>query len=263
MKKTILATLFCTTLLLGANIKSFACGKTGHELVAQVAFRFLDDSTQKIVKQYLGKVSIEEASVWMDEEKSNSYYNYMRSWHYVDFERGEKYIPSQERNALTVLHSAITELKNYKTNGLSKKDIKYRLLLIFHIVGDIHQPLHTGYGSDRGGNSISVSSCCVSGNLHSVWDGQILDYKKITLDTCLQYYTTFSSEQIAGFKKINELKWIYESRTYLDAIYDFKNNYLDKDYIDRNADIVKKGLVVGGIRLGSILDYLFNPKNNS
>ncbi len=259
----------CSTLLLallivvGTAEKTLAWGKTGHELTAKVAYALLDDSTRKIVQQFLGKTSFEEASVWMDEEKSNSYYNYMRTWHYVDFEKNEKYVPSLERNALTVLHSAITELKNYKTNGLSKKDIKYRILLIFHIVGDIHQPLHTGYGSDRGGNSININSPFLSGNLHSVWDGQILDFKKINFDTCMHYYNALSKDQIAAYRKINELKWIYESRTYLDAVYNFQNNYLDKNYIDNNVDIIKKELVIGGIRLASVLDEIFNPKNNS
>ncbi len=263
MKNTILGWLMAVLLLTSSVEKTFAWGKTGHELTAKVAYTLLDDSTRKIVQQFLGKTSFEEASVWMDEEKSNSYYNYMRTWHYVDFEKNEKYVPSLERNALTVLHSAIAELKNYKTNGLSKKEIKYRILLIFHIVGDIHQPLHCGYGSDRGGNSISISSPYLSGNLHSVWDGQILDYAKINFDTCMRYYNALPKDEIAAYRKINELKWIYQSRVYLDSVYDFKNNYLDKHYIDNNIDIIKKELVIGGIRLASVLEEIFKPKNDS
>jgi hypothetical protein len=263
MKNVRSTLLLALLMVLGSAEKTLAWGKTGHELTARVAYSLLDDSTRKIVQQFLGKTSFEEASVWMDEEKSNSYYNYMRTWHYVDFEKNEKYVPSLERNALTVLHSAITELKNYKTNGLSKKDIKYRILLIFHIVGDIHQPLHCGYGSDRGGNSVNINSPYLSGNLHSVWDGQILDLKKVNFDTCMKTYARLSNDQIAGYRKINELKWIYESRVYLDGAYDFKSNYLDMNYIDKNIEVIKTQLVIGGIRLASVLEEIFNPKNNS
>jgi hypothetical protein len=255
--------VFLLFILLGsASTKTFAWGKTGHGLVAEVAFHILDDSTQKIVKQYLGNLSIEDAANWMDMEKSNSYYNYMRSWHYLDIDKGEKYTPTSERNVMTVLHAAIVELRNRKQTDMSKKEIRYRLLLIFHLVGDLHQPLHAGYAIDKGGNTIQVNSPYVSGNLHSVWDTQILEYKSINLDTCLSVYNAMRADEVANFKKINELKWMYESRSYLDKVYSFENNFLDKAYIDNNILVIKKQLVVGGIRLASILDELFNPANN-
>ena len=55
---------------------------------------------------------------------------------------------STERNILTILHSVIVDLKLFKTK--SKKNIKRDLLLIFHLVGDLHQPLHTGYAIEKG-----------------------------------------------------------------------------------------------------------------
>jgi hypothetical protein len=56
---------------------------------------------------------------------------------------------------------------------------------------------------------------------------------------------------------------MYESRSYFDRVYSFENNYMDKNYIDSNVEIIKKQLVVGGLRLASILDELFNPKNKA
>jgi hypothetical protein len=239
--------------------KSYGWGKRGHELVAQIAFKFLDDSTQQIVKKYLGNLSIEEAANWMDDERSNSYYNYMRTWHYLDMDKGESYTPSTERNILTVLHSAIVELKDYKT--MKRKDVKYRLLLIFHLIGDLHQPLHTGYAIDKGGNTVQVTSPYVSGNLHSVWDSQIIEYKNITLDSCMQTYAALDTTEVAEIKKINELKWMYSSRSLLDTVYSFQNDFLDKNYVDSNAEVIKKQLVMGGLRLASLLSSIFSSKS--
>ncbi len=246
-------------LFFGICQQSFAWGKTGHGLVAEIAFKLLDDSTQKIVKQYLGNMTIEEAATWMDDERGNSYYNFMRTWHYIDMDKGEEYKPTAERNILTVLHSAITELKSYKSSDMSKKEIRNRLFLIFHLVGDIHQPLHTGYSIDKGGNTIMVNSPYVSGNLHSVWDTQILEYKGVNLDTCMNYYKTISMDEVAAYRKINEMKWMYQSRSNLGSVYSFENNFLDKKYIDSNIEIIKKQLVIGGIRLASVLQEIFNP----
>jgi hypothetical protein len=147
MKKKIAQVLLVITLVT-ASEKVFAWGKTGHEIVAQIAFHFLDDSTKNLIQEYLGNLSIEEAANWMDDSKGNTYYNYMRTWHYLDMEKGEKYTGSSERNILTVLHSAITELRTYKT--IKKKDVKRDLLLLFHLIGDLHQPLHCGLQKKKG-----------------------------------------------------------------------------------------------------------------
>ena len=254
MKKKIVQVLLVFILITDSG-KVFAWGKTGHELVAQIAFHFLDEPTKNLVQEYLGNLSIEEAANWMDDSKGNAYYNYMRSWHYINLEKGEKYSPSSERNILTILHSAIINLRTYKT--IKKKDVKRDLLLIFHLIGDLHQPLHCGYGIDRGGNSIEINSPFVSGNLHSVWDTQILEYKNIKLDSCLELYKTYDEKTIANFNKIDELKWMYQSRSLLDTVYSFQDNFLDERYIDNNATVIKTQLLTAGLRLASVLKEVF------
>ncbi len=253
MKKKLTAIILALTLL--CSSKLFAWGKTGHEMVGSLAYHFLDDSTRRIVQDFLGNMSFEEAANWMDDSRSNSYYDYMKTWHYLDMDRGEKYEATGERNILTILHSAITNLKQYKT--LKAKDVKRDLLLIFHLVGDLHQPLHCGYAVDKGGNAITVTSPYVSGNLHSIWDTQLLEFKKINMDSCLALYDTMDSETIANISKINELKWMYESRSLLDTVYSFKDNFLDKAYVDQNAEVIKKQLLVAGLRLAAVLKSIF------
>jgi hypothetical protein len=251
-------TLFYIAILfvcLGKPNNSMAWGKTGHELVAQIAFQFLDDSTKKKVESYLGNLSIEEAANWMDDSRGNSYYNFMRTWHYLDMDKGETYTPTSERNILTVLHSAITDLKNYK--NLKRKDVKRDLLLLFHLIGDLHQPLHCGYAIDKGGNTIEITSASVSGNLHSVWDTQIIESTGIKLDTCLALYRTLDTTEVLQIKKINELSWMYQSRSHLDKVYSFNNNFLDSNYIESNALLIKKQLLIAGLRLASVLKEVF------
>lgn len=257
MKKILTLLTFITLLGPAAN-KAMAWGKNGHELTGALAWHFLDDSTRKIVKDFLGNMTFEEAANWMDDVRSNSYFEFQRKWHYVDFEKGTKYEPTGERDLLTVLHSAIAQIKQYKT--IKKKDVKRALLLIFHLVGDMHQPLHCGYASDRGGNDIAINSDVVSGNLHSVWDTDIILYKQINMDSCLSIFKTFDSNTIANSVKINELKWIYESRSHLDTVYSFQNNFLDRRYVDTNAETIKRQLVLSGLRLAAIFREVFNPQ---
>lgn len=256
--KKILTPLVLITLLATSSNKAMAWGKNGHELTGSLAWHFLDDSTRKIVKDFLGNMTFEEAANWMDDVRSNSYFEFQRKWHYVDFEKGTQYEPTHERDLLTVLHSAIAQIKQHKT--IKKKDVKRALLLIFHLVGDMHQPLHCGYASDRGGNDVQITSPVVGGNLHSVWDTDIILYKNINFDSCLASFKAFDSNTISNSIKINELKWVYESRTHLDSVYSFNNNFLDVRYVDTNAETIKRQLVLAGLRLAAIMRAAFNPE---
>jgi len=255
MKKAVLILL--TVALFSIPSRSFAWGAKGHNIVAEIAFHFLPDSTKQKVMKYLKKMSIEEASTWMDDMRSNDYYSYMRSWHFVNIDSGQSYKPTAEYNAVTVLNTAIRELQHKET--LSFKQINYDLLLIFHLVGDLSQPLHVGYGVDKGGNSISVSylSKGSTTNLHSVWDGSIIDTKNITMDSCLALYPSYTPEQVAKIKQINLINWVYESRSYLGQIYDFKDGFLDQAYVDKNTVVVENQLLIGGLHLASILEQIF------
>ena len=102
MKKGLLSVLIGGMFFLTPS-HSYAWGKKGHELVAEIAFHFMDSSARETVKKFLAGYSFEEAANWMDDSRSNSYFDYMKPWHYMDMEKGEIYKPSAERNLLTVL----------------------------------------------------------------------------------------------------------------------------------------------------------------
>lgn len=257
MKNKILSIVF-VALMVCFSGPSMAWGKKGHEMVGAIAWHYLDAATKEKVKKYLGKYSFEEASTWMDESRSNSYYDYMRTWHYLDFSKGAEFKPGSEHNIITVLNSAIASAKRY--DSIKKKDVQYDLLLMFHLVGDIHQPLHVGYPEDRGGNDISVRAAKFSANLHSSWDTEIIDAAGITLEDCYKLYDTYSVQEVNDMKKVNIMGWMRESRSFLDTVYGFNNNYLDKNYIDNAGVIIKKQLLLGGLRLASLLQEIFATK---
>ncbi len=252
-----IASLLLVIVFFATPFRSFAWGKKGHQIVAQIASHFLADSTRKKVQDYLGRTSFEDAANWMDESRSNDFYGYMRTWHYFDMEKGETYKPVAERNILTVLHAAITDLR--RKDGLKKSAVKTDLLYIFHLVGDLHQPLHVGYSSDKGGNDIQVSYIfkSYSTNLHSVWDTEMIESEKITADTCLALFPSITPQELVKIKTINELAWYKESRQLLDTAYNFTDGFLPKNYVMNNKSIVERQLLLGGIRLAAILEELF------
>jgi hypothetical protein len=88
----------------------------------------------------------------MDEIKSDKTYKHLNNWHYINLEKNQLYEKNSEANIVNKLEEAIDVIKNRKKHP--KSEIEFYLKVIFHLVGDIHQPLHAGYASDKGGNTV-------------------------------------------------------------------------------------------------------------
>lgn len=252
--------IFIQIVMLSVPRFVFAWGRGGHEIVAEIAFHYLDDATKDRVQHYLKKMSIEDAANWMDDMRSNTFYDYMKPWHYLNIEKDSVYTPNaKERDILIILNSAIFELMHKDSLKLKDKGVRFDLYLLFHLMGDMHQPLHVGYGSDKGGNTIDVSYIykVYHTNLHKVWDFEIIDSKKITLDDCLKLHDCLTTKDIVNIEKIKPMDWMIQSRALLDSVYDFRDNFIEQSYVDRNAIVIERQLLYAGLRLASVLKQAF------
>jgi hypothetical protein len=235
-------------------VKSFAWGSKGHAIVAEIAFAYLDANTKKVVLEYLDGMTIQEASTWMDNMKDDHSYDYMKPHHYVNFDKGEQVVNNPGANIISVLSMTINQLKLNKK--LSKDEIKQKICIIFHLIGDLHQPLHVGYGDDKGGNQMQINFNGSGTNLHSFFDSGIIKYKNITAQDCLNA-NRITNTQLNDFQTIDVLTWATQSRSYLDSIYNFEGHKLSEEYIDANALIIKSELFKAGLRLAAVLKEVF------
>ncbi|GAB4093295.1 S1/P1 nuclease [Flaviaesturariibacter terrae] len=252
MKKWFLLPL----LLLSMSARSWAWGKQGHEMVAEIAFHFLAPDVQQKVLKALGGLSIEEAATWMDDVRANNSFDAMKPWHYIDIEKGKNYEPTADKNALTILNGVISRMSQHASfTGNQQRD----LLLLFHLVGDIHQPLHTGYPSDKGGNSVNLDYDGGQVNLHSLWDTRMIVDEKITVADCLNQYATWTPEKADSVRNAGLMSWMNESRTLLPQVYAFNGERIDKTYCEQNKAIVEQQLLTAGLRLARVLERAFGP----
>ena len=234
---------------------SYAWGPDGHKMVAEVAKKYLDKGVQDSVQKYLGSMTFEEASVWMDEIKKDHTYDYMKSWHYINIDQDKTYVKTTEPNVVDELEKSIAQLSNKK--ALSKDEINNNLKIVFHLVGDLHMPLHAGYGSDRGGNDEKVDFFGKQKNLHYVWDMAIIEYKKITLNDCLKIGTKYSKTEIKDLQKIDVVKWMEDSRGLLKDVYNYKDATITEEYINKSTSLIKREIFIAGVRLAAILNQTF------
>jgi hypothetical protein len=241
-------------LLLCTVINIYAWGPRGHKIVAQIARNYLDKGVMDSIDSYLGDITFEKASYWMDEVKMNSSYDFMEPWHFVAIESDKTYVRSKKPDVVNVLENTINTLKRKK---VSRNELFIALKVLIHLTADIHQPLHCGFVKDKGGASIKLRFQFKATDLHEVWDSELLEFQKVTVDDCMKLASLTHKNDVIKYQRIDVLKWMEESRALLGTVYDFKGNKLDDEYVDKAMPVVKMQLVKAGMRLAAILNQTF------
>lgn len=161
----------------------FAWNAMGHKLVAQIAYNNLTPEVKQLCNEYnkayakgTPKSTFVSNATWLDSIRAKDIH-WFDTLHYIDipFSNDETPLPTlQEVNALSGINHAITVLSSAKT---SKADKGLSLRILTHLVGDIHQPLHTVTRvskqlpqGDMGGNLFPLASNSIGSNLHKYWD---------------------------------------------------------------------------------------------
>src|SRR5215813_11050927 len=132
-----------------------------------------------------GLVLFMQAARWADDIRSNDKQQHRALWHYINWpfkpDGQPPSVQTKEPEAVNIL-TAMAENQRIvkKESELERKAIA--LAWLFHLVGDLHQPLHTVQlftvdfpQGDRGGNQICirVTQAGQPLDLHRSWDGVI------------------------------------------------------------------------------------------
>jgi hypothetical protein len=250
--------------LLYIPFSSMAWGVLGHRIVGQIADSYLTKKAKKAIAEILGNESVAMASNWPDFIKSDPSYNYLYNWHYINIKGGltEDSIGNYLANdtatdAYTKINFLTAQLKN-KDLAQDKKVLYLRLLI--HIVGDVHQPLHVGHADDQGGNKVKIQWFNAPGNLHTVWDSQLVNFQELSYTeyaTAINF-TTKESRRVMQEKPVSD--WIMESYKLAEKIYgDIKepDQKLGYAYNFQYVDLLNSQLLKGGVRLAGLLNEIF------
>lgn len=235
--------------------KAAKWGAKGHATVAEVAFKYLDETTKKNVLAYLKGMSIEDAANWMDKVKNSDQYKYTKPFHFANFPKGTKASETNQKDIIKIINTILKDFQ-HKEN-MTQDNINIELMMLFHLVGDLHQPLHVGYKSDSGGNDITVDFFGKKPTLHAVWDSEIITKKALSLNAIING-NTYTPAQTADIQKIDVVRWANDSRSNLDFVYSYKNGKIDQNYINKAAPIIEKQILKGGLRLAAILQLYFS-----
>ncbi|SFQ65116.1 S1/P1 nuclease [Hymenobacter arizonensis] len=262
MFRSCIALLVC----LCAPIGVFAWGTVGHRAVAKIAENHLSSTAKREVARILGTETLPLVSTWPDEIRSDPQYKETGPWHYLNVAAGLDFPAftaqltatpaTPPANAYTALLQVRQDLKDPKKTAAERL---FALKFLVHLVGDVHQPLHVGHGEDRGGNSIQVSWRGRDTNLHSILDGDLVEYPGFTYSEMATAYDRATNAQIKQWQKNDVATWLFESYQLCTPIYAAAaaNPKFDYQFYPAFGPSVQQQILKAGIRLAGVLNEVF------
>jgi hypothetical protein len=233
-------------------------GQTGHRVVGLIAEQHLTKKAKKNLEAVLGNETLAEISNYLDFIKSDPSYDHMSPWHYCTIPDGQTYEQAgtpEEGDIIITLKRVIEELKS---KAFTDEDELFAIKLLVHMVGDIHQPLHVGNGTDRGGNDVRVEYFWRKRNLHSVWDTGIIDSQKYGYTEYCDWINHPTEEQVNNWQSSSVIEWAYESMNVRKQAYKLpEDGKISYRYDFDNIDLVNRRLLQAGIRLAGILNTIY------
>lgn len=251
--------LILTALLSLPAAPALAWGQTGHRVTGTIAEQHLSGLARARIRMILGDESLAEASTWADEMRSDPATFWQKTanpWHYVTVPVGRNYAQvgaPPEGDAASALKRFTATLHS---PNASREEKQLALRFTVHIIGDLHQPLHAGNGTDKGGNDVKVTFFGENSNLHSVWDSGIVDRQNLSYSEYADRLNRrIHPQEVVTWWQADPAVWIAESTKLRDGLYPTTGS-LSWDYAYKHLPTVEMRLQQAGIRMAAYLNQL-------
>ncbi|KAL8470674.1 hypothetical protein ACS0TY_033297 [Phlomoides rotata] len=200
------ALLLCTSVAYGWGID-------GHLITSRLSAAAAD-AVSRLLPSYVNS-DLGSLCSWADQVRFR--YRWSSPLHYIDTPdnlctyqynrdcKDEEGAPG--RCVAGAINNYTDQLLSYG-NTASQYNLTEALLFLSHFMGDIHQPLHVGFTSDRGGNSIDVHWYTRKSVLHHVWDDSIIETEEE------RFYDSNVSELIDTLQKNITTVWSNQAKAW-------------------------------------------------
>jgi len=159
---------------------SLGWGSDGHRVITKIALEVAGPAGNRFFDSLIDEAEKDDCSLWADSPIAESRYPESSNYHFshtpyrncaeFDFARDCGF-----RGSGLCLVSGLSRFMSIVVNPyLSREERRDALKFILHLVGDIHQPLHTGFREDAGGTAINVTTSGGILSLHETFDFDII-----------------------------------------------------------------------------------------
>ena len=239
---------------------AFAWGQKGHDVTACIAEHHLTAKAAKALDKVLDGHSLVYYANWLDQASHTPAYAYTSTWHYFDIDPG-KTVETMECPAKGDVLKAVTDIvAELKKGGLSHDEEALRVKMLIHLVGDMHQPMHTGHTDDLGGNRHAVLFFSTRTNLHSVWDSRLVEMAhKWSYSEWENQIDRATPAQQSEIEAGTPDQWLEQSNAIANQIYDETpvGTKIEFNYIDKYTPVIEQQFLRGGLRLAELLNEIY------
>jgi hypothetical protein len=189
MRSIALAFAPACALAFGCVEEALAWGQEGHSIIAEIAQQRLSQQAAQLVQRLLTGRSLASIASWADDDRET--HPATAGWHFVNipldvesYDAARDCKPDVEKGDCII--AALGRVQQQLRCATGDKQIE-ALKFAVHLVGDIHQPLHT-VAERAGGNDINVDifmrglatcpTCAVAHmptSFHAAWDVNLIE----------------------------------------------------------------------------------------
>lgn len=259
--KSIIVSLMIGT----ASVPMFGWGQKGHDVTAYIAEQHLTPATKAAVDSILDGKSLVYWANWLDNASHQPEMRHTKTWHYKNIDEGLRYEEAPANpagDAVTAIKAQVEALSN---KNLPKVDRSLALIILTHVAGDLHQPMHIGHATDLGGNRVKVNYFGRENNLHSVWDSSIPESaRKWSYTEWQQQIDRLTPQQQVEVVKGSVDDWAKETMAIATAVYKTMPSGANLSYneVAYWTPVVEEQFLRGGLRLAHLLNSIFDPGYN-
>ena len=251
-------------LLLLVSVAAKAWGPVGHRVVGRAAFELLDAPARGQVMDILGiedaaaaADALDAACNWPDEVRPTPEWAWSAPLHYVNLPR---HSPHYERERDCPDGLCVTEgvlrYASVLAHPTGTPQARWQALaFLCHLVGDLHQPLHTGFRDDRGANLVEVTYRGEENNLHEWWDSVLV--REHVADEDRQVAATAAAAralEVTQWNPADVARWTEESHDLaLRAAYP-PERVIGEPFASRSWPIIERQWSLAAARLAVILN---------
>lgn len=244
------------------SLNAFGWGQKGHDVTAYIAEQHLTPAAKQAVDNIFDGYSLVYWANWLDNASHTAPYAYTKTWHYKNIDDGERYEEAKANpggDAVTAIKAMSEKLADNQTSAADKA---LALKILVHVMGDLHQPMHMGHATDLGGNRVKVKFFGRETNLHSIWDGSLLESAhKWGYTEWQQQIDRLTPGEQEAFIAGNVDDWAKE--TLAQAMLVYRNTpagaNVSYNEIAAAAPVIELQLLRGGLRLAHVLNSIFDP----
>lgn len=260
------------------SLNSHAWNNVGHRLAAQIAFDNMSPKSKKIITAYNRmlntkgrKYTVIGSAVWMDTLYSAKYKN-LRSLHYIDLPIVMDNVKTPILNSYNVLFAIKNSEAILKDPKQSKLDKALSFRILWHVVADLHQPMHavSRYSKlfpdgDRGGNLVMLPKNKVARNLHSYWDrgaGVFYSRKSYSKRRFKELEAYILKKWPCDKKQVNLDPEVWAQESYDIATRFAYGTHLNYNYQRKAQEISLARISLAGCRLAAVIDDALGSVDN-